>query len=78
MQRKRHTFLAPSLLERAGGEAGIIMKTYIKPETTVVKIQQQSMLCESVSQVRGCDFELGGGAAVDARTREQSIWEDEW
>lgn len=51
---------------------------YTKPETTVVKIQQQSMLCESIIQVKGCDFELGGGAAVDARTREKSIWDEEW
>ena len=55
------------------------MKTYIKPETIVVKIQQQSALLQSsVNQVRGCDFELGGGAAVDARTREQSIWGEDW
>ena len=56
------------------------MKTYIKPETIVVKIQQQSMLCQSeyVKGINGCDFELGGGAAIDARTREQSIWGEEW
>ena len=56
---------------------------YIKPQTTVVKIQQQSMLCESpneVTKINGIDIDLifGGGAFVDARTREQSILGEEW
>ena len=57
------------------------MKHYTKPQTTVVKIQQQSMLCESPSeviQISGIDLIFGGGAAADARTREQSILGEEW
>ena len=59
------------------------MKHYTKPHTTVVKIQQQSMLCQSqlnVTQINGIDIDLifGGGAFVDARTREQSILGEEW
>ena len=54
---------------------------YIKPQTTVVKIQQQSMLCQSpneVTQISGIDLIFGGGAATDARTREQSILGEDW
>jgi hypothetical protein len=57
------------------------MKTYTKPETTVVKIQQQSMICQSpneVTQISSLDLIFGGGAAADARTREQSMLGEEW
>jgi hypothetical protein len=55
------------------------MKTYTKPETTAVELQQSNCLLQaSVKSINGCDFELGGGAAVDARTREDNLWEEEW
>ena len=56
------------------------MKQYTKPETTVVELQQSNCLLQaSVKSINGCDFELGGGAAVDARTREEIFFsEEEW
>ena len=54
---------------------------YTKPQITVVKLQQQSMICESpltVNQISGIDLIFGGGAAADARTREQNILGEEW
>ena len=61
----------------------MIKKEYLKPEMEVVKIQQQSMICQSqlnLTQINGIDIDLifGGGAFVDARTREQSILGEEW
>ena len=48
---------------------------YIKPETIVVELQQSTCLLQaSVKQFNSSEFEFGGGASVDARTREQSIW----
>ena len=55
------------------------MKTYTKPETTVVKLQMHSALLQaSVKQFSSTEFQFGGGAYIDARTREQSIWGEEW
>ena len=60
------------------------MKQYTKPKTTVVKLQQQCALLtgspNEVTQINGIDIDLifGGGAFVDARTREQSILGEEW
>ena len=54
---------------------------YTKPQITVVKLQQQSMICESPSeviQISGIDLIFGGGAYADARTREQSMLGEEW
>ena len=71
--------MAPSLLERAGGEAGIIMKTYTKPETTAVELQQSNCLLQaSVRSISGdADLNFAGGGNVDARTREV-FSEEEW
>ena len=58
------------------------MKHYTKPETTVVKLQQQHALLTgsqlNVNQFNSTEFTFGGGAYIDARTREQSIWGEEW
>ena len=55
------------------------MKHYIKPETTVVELQQSNCLLQaSVKSIVGdTDIKYGGGASVDARTREV-FSEDEW
>ena len=57
------------------------MKTYIKPETTVVKIQQQRALLttsDEVSSINSPEFSFGGGSFINARTRENSVWDEEW
>ena len=53
---------------------------YIKPQTIVIKLQQQRALLTTseVSSINSTEFQFGGGAYIDARTREQSIWGEEW
>ena len=60
-------------------------KAYQQPTMNVVKIQHQSMICESVNRVSSnADLDYGGGAAVDANSRSNrgfDVWdgdEDNW
>ena len=53
---------------------------YIKPSMMVVRLQHQSIICQSVNNVKG----MGYGSASsnydgEVRTRESSsVWDDEW
>ena len=58
--------------------------TYIQPEMTVVRLQHQGMICESI--VKGFDNSTdegitygGGGGGSEAYTKQsRSIWDEEW
>jgi hypothetical protein len=50
------------------------MKKYIKPEITVVKLQQMQMLCNSEVADPDCHDEVGGSTQF---TRKYDAWE-EW
>ena len=56
--------------------------TYIQPEMTVVRLQHQGMICESI--VKGInntdeDIKYGGGGSGEAYTKKSgSIWDEEW
>ena len=59
------------------------MKTYIRPEITVVRLLQKNALlltsCQSVSTNLADDaINYGGGSSGDARTREQNVWDEGW
>ena len=61
-------------------------RTYVHPTMIVVKLQHQSIICQSVTGLRGngglgyggddASYVEGGG---DVRTRESSgVWDEEW
>lgn len=57
--------------------------TYIKPKTTVVKLQTQTVLQSGSYNLN--DINSNAGLEIeddnirwDARTREQNIWGEEW
>lgn len=58
------------------------MKTYIKPNMTVVRLQHHSIICQSgraraLSNSDGIGY--GGGGSGDAYTKEsETVWDDEW
>ena len=58
------------------------MKTYIKPNMTVVTLQHNSIICQSggvraLSNSEGIGY--GGGGSGDAYTKEsETVWDDEW
>lgn len=57
-------------------------KIYQTPHTTVVKVHGSGIICTSelvtgVSNNAGLDETVVGGS-VTARTRENSLWEEEW
>ena len=58
------------------------MKTYIKPNITVVTLQHHSIICQSrgVSTLRNSEgIGYGGGGSGDSYTKEsESVWDDEW
>ena len=57
------------------------MKTYIQPSMTVVRLQHQSIICQSYVKSFNCaeDIDYGGGGSGDAYTKESSsVWDDEW
>ena len=57
------------------------MKTYIQPTMTVVRLQHQSIICQSYVKSFNCteDIDYGGGGSGDAYARESSgVWDDEW
>ena len=64
------------------------MKTYIQPTTTVVRIQHQGLLMQSIlglsSNLTGDDVIIYDGASSNntdgiVRTKESgSIWDEEW
>ena len=60
------------------------MKKYINPTMTVVKLQQQGLLMQSIqnvsSNLTGSDaLGFGGGGSGSAKTKESgSIWDEEW
>jgi hypothetical protein len=59
----------------------IIMKTYIKPTMTVVRIQHRGMLMLSVTTnlTDPDDIIYEGGGSGDAFAREEiGIWDEEW
>jgi hypothetical protein len=52
---------------------------YQEPVLQVVKIQQQRALLQaSVSNILSDELDYGGGGSIDARTRENVFWDDEW
>jgi hypothetical protein len=56
---------------------------YIKPKTTVLKLQTQTVLQSGSYNLNGINSNAGleiGNDVIrwDARTREQNIWEKEW
>ena len=52
-------------------------KVYQEPTTKVVKIQHQSMICQSVNRVGGnADLDYGGGGG-NGEARSRGIW-DRW
>lgn len=57
------------------------MKTYIQPSMTVVRLQHQSIICQSHVKSFNCTeyIDYGGGGSGDAYTKESSsVWDDEW
>ena len=57
--------------------------TYIKPQTTVLKLQTQTVLQSGSYNINGINsnagLEIGNdNNRWDARTREQNIWGEEW
>ena len=57
--------------------------TYIKPKTTVVKLQTQTVLQSGSYNLNDINSNAGleiGNDVIrwDARTREQNIWGEEW
>lgn len=55
----------------------MIKQIYRKPETSVLCIQQQHMICQSeVKEITG-PFDLGGGGNGDGRSRSCDEWDDE-
>ena len=58
-------------------------KTYLTPSMTVVKLQHQSMICDSTLRgFSGGDVDYGGASSNydgEVRTRESSgVWDEEW
>ena len=60
-------------------------RTYLTPSMTVVKLQHQSIICESILDAVEGNAGIGyGGAGSNndggiVRTKESSgIWDDEW
>ena len=60
-------------------------KTYTIPSTMVVKLQHQSIICESVHGTDGnAGLNYKGGSSTDSngsysRTKESSgVWDEEW
>ena len=60
-------------------------RTYLTPSMTVVKLQHQSIICESIIDAVGGNADIGyGGASSNndggiIRTREyNSVWDKEW
>lgn len=54
---------------------------YIKPQTIVIKLQQQRALLTTseVYSINSTEFQFGGGAYIDARTKEsRNVWDEEW
>lgn len=56
------------------------MKKYIQPELTVVAVNLQTLICNSVTEVTGLDgVEMSNedfeGGAVDSRRKD--VWDDE-
>ena len=65
----------------------MVKKSYIHPTMIVVKLQHQSIICESVRSVSSGDtgITLGGNDASyvegggEIRTKESSgVWDEEW
>ena len=59
------------------------MKHYIKPKTTVLKLQTQTVLQSGSYNLNGINSNAGleiGNDVIrwDARTREDNLWEEEW
>ena len=58
------------------------MKTYIKPNMTVVTLQHHSIICQSncVKVFSSTDdIDYGGGGSGEAYTKESTgAWDDEW
>lgn len=58
--------------------------TYIKPKTTVIKLQTQTVLLSGSYYVNdtnsNADLEIGDDVVIwDARTKESSnVWDEEW
>lgn len=61
-------------------------KNYLLPTSSVVRIQQQRIICTSQSGAisglsSNAELNYGGGNSVSARVREQSsynVWDDDW
>ena len=57
-------------------------KEYMKPEQREVKIQHQSLICESVSGVNGNVFNQntisGSNQAARVKENSYSVWDDDW
>ena len=59
-------------------------RTYIIPGMTVVRLQHQSIICQSggLRGIRGGDVGYGGASSDydgEVRTRESSgVWDEEW
>ena len=58
-------------------------KIYMTPGMTVVKLQHQSIICQSFRGVTGGDVDYGGASSNNTsgsvRTKESgSIWDEEW
>ena len=58
-------------------------KIYMIPSMVVVKLQHQSMICESLVQTfnnsTGEGIGYGGGGSGEANTKQSgSIWDEEW
>jgi hypothetical protein len=56
------------------------MKTYIQPSMVVVRLQHQSIICQSGFRgMSSDDVDYAGAGNGDSRTRESSsVWDDEW
>ena len=57
--------------------------TYIQPEMTVVRLQHQCIICQSIvnsiENPTGEDITYGRGGSSEAYTKQSSsIWDNEW
>ncbi|MBO7120645.1 MAG: hypothetical protein J6W03_10055 [Bacteroidaceae bacterium] len=58
-------------------------KTYLKPTSTVVKLQQTGIICTSdVRSVNSnADIDYGGGGSGSGRVKgisDYNVWDEEW
>ena len=57
------------------------MKTYIQPSITVVRLQQQNIICTSPADYDSQSLSIPSGEINDETfvwTRESGVWVEEW